>query len=140
ILFLVISFLRYDPDRPEVTLDDIDPRMLRVMFNQPPDEPKPPEEEPEISDEEKEEEKARKRAGGPEGRFGEPDRTNRSNIPRNTGEDMLQQGKVGLVKELDALAQTDTMKDLLSVGGQIGGLDEGVLVIGRGSGGMSTRG
>lgn len=139
-LLMVISFLSYDPDPPELKLEDVDERFARVMFNQPPEE----EEEPEdatASDEDEPEEKARKRAGGPEGKFGRPDRTQRSNIPKNRAEGTNPElGKKGLVKEMDALAQSDTMADLMGVGGQIGGLDEGELVIGAGNNGLSTRG
>jgi hypothetical protein len=71
-LLLGISFLRYDPDRPALTMDEVDDRFARVMFNRPPEEP--PEEEAEVGPEEQEEEKARKRAGGEEGKFGEPTR------------------------------------------------------------------
>lgn len=137
-LFLTISYLRYDPDRPELTLDDVDERFSRVMFNEPPD--PPPEEEAELSDEEQEAEKARKRAGGPEGKFGDPNKHGPSNIPRNTAESSVPGSNVGLVKELNALAQTDTMNNLLGVGGEIGGLDNGEFIVGGGNYGMSTKG
>ena len=138
---LTIAFLSYDPDRPKLELDDIDERFARAMFNTPPEEIPPPDEEAdaEEAEEEKPAAKARKRAGGPEGRFGMKDRTSESRIiPRgpNTGN----VGNVGVVKELNALSQTDTMADLLSVGDQIGGLPNGEIVVGGGNYGMSTKG
>lgn len=138
---LTIAFLSYDPDRPDLKLEDIDERFARAMFNTPPEEPPPPEEEEdaETSDEKQPASKARKRAGGPEGRFGMKDRTNESRIiPKgpNTGK----VGNVGVVKELNALSQTDTMADLLAVGDQIGGLPNGEIVVGGGNYGMSTKG
>ena len=136
VLLLAISFLRYDPDRPTMDLDEVDERFTRAMFNSPPKEI--PEEEPEISDAETKEEKARKKAGGDEGKFGRPDRTGPSNVPRLPGPSAAQQGIVGINAEL--LAQKATMDDLLSVGGQIAGVNEGPLIIGQGLGGMGTRG
>ena len=139
-LLMIISFLNYDPDPPALKLEDVDERMARVMFNLPPEE----EEEPDdatVSDEDEPEQKARKRAGGPEGKFGRPDRTARSNIPKNRAEGSNPElGKKGLVKERDALAQSDTMADLINIKKQLGGLDDGELVIGAGNSGLSTRG
>jgi len=140
-LFIAIAFLNYDPDRKKLELEDIDARFARAMFNDPPrDPPPPPEEEPELSDDPQPAERASKKAGGAEGRFGRPDLTNRSNVPRTDDTASSNATNVGLVKELNVLAQTDTMADLLAVGGVISGTDSGLLVIGNGSGGMSTRG
>jgi hypothetical protein len=138
---LTIAFLSYDPERPELKLEDLDDRFARAMFNTPPEDVPPPEEEDdaEEAEDDKPAAKARKRAGGPEGRFGMKDRTNESRIvPKgpNTGKI----GNVGVVKELNALSQTDAMADLLSVGDQIGGLPNGELVVGGGNYGMSTKG
>jgi TonB family protein len=139
--WLTFAFLDYDPDRPKLELDDVDERFTRAIFNDPPRDPPPEEEEkPEISDEEKAAEKARKRAAGPEGTYGRPDRTGRSNIPRTDSPTSSNATNIGLVKELNTLAQTDTMANLLAVGGEINGTDTGPLVVGAGSYGMSTRG
>lgn len=139
-ILLTIAFLSYDPDKPELQLEDIDERFTRAMFNEPKEEVPPPEEETdEDADEEHEASKARKRHKGAEGRFGMKDRTNESKIiPR--GPETGNVGNVGVVKELNALSQTDTMSDLLSVGDQIGGLPNGEMVIGGGNYGMSTKG
>lgn len=140
-LFLAIAFLNYDPGKRTLDLDDVDERFTRAIFNDPPrDPPPPPEEEPEIGDEEKSEERARKKAGGEEGRYGRPDLSGRSNVPKTDDPASSNATNVGLVKELNTLAQTDTMADLLSVGGVISGTGTGPLVIGNGTGGMGTRG
>jgi hypothetical protein len=139
-MLLGVAFLRYDPDRPELTLDQLDERFSRAIFNNPPrDELPPPEEEPEISDEDKPAETARKRAGGDEGRYGRPELQGRSNVPKAAGPS-TNATNVGLVREMNALAQSDQLADLLSVGGAISGTDTGPLVLGNGSGGMGTRG
>jgi TonB family protein len=140
--WITFAFLEYDPDRPKLELADVDERFTRAIFNDPPRDPVPPEEEekPEISDEEKAADKARKRAAGEEGTYGRPDRTGRSNIPRTDSPTSSNATNIGLVKELNTLAQTDTMADLLSVGGEINGTDTGPLVVGAGTYGMSTRG
>lgn len=139
-MLLGIAFLRYDPDRPELTLDDVDERFTRAIFNNPPrDEPPPPEEDPELSDEDKPAETARKRAGGEEGRYGRPELQGRSNVPKAAGPS-TNATNVGLVREMNELAQSDELADLLSVGGAISGTDSGPLVLGNGSGGMGTRG
>lgn len=139
-MLLGVAFLRYDPDRPEMTMEDLDERFSRAMFNNPPrDEPPPPEEEPEVSDEDKPAEAARKRAGGEEGRYGRPELQGRSNVPKAPGPS-TNATNVGLVREMNALAQSDELADLLSVGGAISGTDSGPLVLGNGSGGMGTRG
>lgn len=139
--WLTFAFLDYDPDRPKLELEAIDERFTRAIFNDPPRDPPPPEEEkPEISDEEKAADKARKRAAGPEGTYGRPDRTGRSNIPKTDSPTSTNATNVGLVKELNTLAQTDTMANLLAVGGEISGTDNGPLVVGAGTYGMSTRG
>lgn len=142
LLLMTIAFLRYDPDRPDLTVDDIDERFARVMFNKPPE--PPPEEEPEISDEDQEEEKERKKAGGKEGKFGDPNKRGPSNVPRNPNETLSEKVNVGLVKELNQLDKNPAMADLLGVSGQLanafGGQDEGELVVGAGNFGMSTRG
>ncbi|RMH00186.1 MAG: energy transducer TonB [Deltaproteobacteria bacterium] len=137
--FMVVAFLDYEPDRPMLDTPAVSDRMARALFNRPP----PEEEEPpaEVSDEDREEEKARKRAGGDEGKFGRPDKRGPSNVPRSADEVAA---NTGLVRELNQLAQTNTMGDLLGVSGQVGqalsGLDEGELVVGAGNFGMSTKG
>ncbi|HET6585328.1 MAG TPA: AgmX/PglI C-terminal domain-containing protein [Nannocystaceae bacterium] len=136
-LFLAISFLRYDPDRPELGIEDIDERFTRAMFNYPPKD-EIPEEEPTISDKDEPEEKARKKAGGDEGKFGRPDLRGPSNVPRLPGPSATTPGQVGLAREL--LAQEAQLNDLLGVGGQISGTDNGPLIIGEGLGGMGLRG
>jgi outer membrane biosynthesis protein TonB len=138
-IVLVVALLRYDPGKPRIDDDAVSDRMARVMFSKPPE--PPPEEEPEIAKEEQKEEKERKKAGGDEGKFGDPDRRGPSNIPRNPKEVAA---NTGLVKELNALAESSTMTDLLGVSGQVGqalgGLDDGALVVGAGNFGMSTKG
>ena len=134
-ILLVVSFLNYDPNAPELTLEDIDPRMQRAMFNYPPDDP--PEEEIEVSEDPKDD-RQRKKAGGEEGKFGDPNKTGRSNVPRLADPNLVKEGKVGLVKEL--LAQESEMTDLLGVGEQISGFDNGELLIGGGNYGLSTKG
>ena len=137
-LFLAISFLRYDPDRPQLALEDVDERFTRAMWNYPPDD-KIPEEEPTVSDSEQKEEKARKKAGGEEGKFGRPDARGPSNVPRLPTVSSNQPGtNVGLASDL--LAQKAQLEDLLSVGAQISGTDNGPLIIGEGLGGMGLRG
>jgi TonB family protein len=139
--WLTFSFLEYDPDKPQLTLDAIDERFTRAIFNDPPRDPPPPEEEKaEISDEEKKAEKARKRAAGEEGVYGRPDRVGRSNIPKTDSPTSTNATNVGLVKELNLLAQSDTMENLMNVGGAISGTDDGPLIVGAGTYGMSTRG
>ncbi len=139
-LFIAITFLNYDPGKRTLDLEQVDERFTRAIFNDPPRDPEPvPEEEAEISDEDKPAERTSKKAGGPEGRFGRPDLTGRSNVPRTT-DTSSNATNVGLVEELNKLAQTDTMADLLSVGGDISGSGTGPLTIGNGSGGMGTRG
>lgn len=139
-LFLAIAFLNYDPEKRTLDLDAVDERFTRAIFNDPPRDPPPPEEDPDVSDADKPADTARKRAGGEEGRFGRPDLTGRSNVPKTDDAVSSNATNVGLVKELNALAQTDTMADLLSVGGVISGTGTGPLVIGNGTGGMGTRG
>ncbi len=138
-LLLIVAFLQYDPDRPVVEGPELSDRMLEAMFNKPPE--PPPEEEPEISNEDQEEEKERKKAGGDEGKFGDPNKRGPSNVPRNPEEVAANSG---LVKELNTLADSSAMNDLLGVSGQVGqalgGLDEGPLVVGGGNFGMSTKG
>ncbi|MBX7081834.1 MAG: TonB family protein [Nannocystaceae bacterium] len=139
-LLLGIAYLRYDPERHHLELEQLDERITRAMFNDPPRDPPPEEDTPITGDEDKPAEKPRKRAGGPEGTFGRPDKVGRSNIPKTDATTSTNATNVGLVKELNVLAQTDTMADLLSVGGQISGTDTGPLVVGAGTFGMSTRG
>jgi len=137
--FMVVTFLSYEPTRPMIETPAVSDRMARALFNQPP--PEEEEARPEVSDRDQEEEKARKRAGGREGRFGRPDKRGPSNVPRSADEVAA---NTGLVRELNQLAQTNTMGDLLGVSGQVGqalsGLDEGDLVVGAGNFGMSTKG
>lgn len=140
-ILLGITFLNYDPGKRTLELDTVDERFTRAIFNDPPREPPPPEEDKAV-DESKEADKsaARKRAGGEEGRYGRPDLHARSNIPKTSDAASSNATNVGLVKELNTLAQTDTMANLLSVGGVISGTDSGPLIIGNGTGGMGTRG
>ncbi len=139
-LLLGIAYLRYDPERHKLELDDLDARITRAMFNDPPRDPPPEEDTPLAADEDKPAEKPRKRAAGDEGTFGRPDRVGRSNIPKTDATSSSNATNVGLVRELNDLAQTSTMADLLAVGGQISGTDNGPLVVGNGTYGMSTRG
>ena len=136
-LFMAITFLRYDPDRPPLEAPQISERMATAMFSPPPQ--PPPEEEAEVSDQEQVSEKQRKRAGDKEGKFGQADKRGPSNIPKGPAA-----VNVGLVRELNTLADSSTMADLLGTSGQVQqaltGLDQGQLVIGNGSGGMSTKG
>lgn len=139
--WLTFAFLDYDPDRPRLELEAIDERFTRAIFNDPPRDPPPEEEEKaEISDDEKKAEKARKRAAGEEGVYGRPDRVGRSNIPKTDSPTSTNAHNVGLVKELNLLAQSDTMENLMNVGGAISGTDDGPLIVGAGTYGMSTRG
>lgn len=141
-LFMMIAYLNYDPERPYLDKPEVSDRMARFMFNQPPE--PPPEEDPEVSDKDQEEEKERKKAGGEEGKFGDPNKRGPSNIPRNPNEALAERVNVGLVRELNEFQQNNQMADLLGVSGQVssalGGLDDGALVVGEGSYGMSTKG
>jgi hypothetical protein len=47
---------------------------------------------------------------------------------------------VGVVKEMNLLAQKGTVGELMNLGSQISGMDSGELVVGGGNYGMSTRG
>jgi hypothetical protein len=139
--FKFAADLMYAANRGDIDVPDASDRMSRVMFNKPP--PEEEEEEPETGPDDQEEEKEAKRAGGEEGKFGDPNKRGPSNVPKMDNA-RSRTADLAMVGALNDAKDSDVMRDLLGTTGQIsdavGGMDEGALVIGGGNYGMSTKG
>lgn len=139
--FKLAADLLYAANRTEIDRPDTSDRMSRVMFNNPP--PEEEEEDPSVGKAEQEEEKQAKRAGGKEGKFGDPDKRGPSNVPKMS-DARARTADLAMVGALNDARDSDVMRDLLGTQGQIsdavGGMDEGELLIGGGNYGMSTKG
>lgn len=144
--FIIIAELSYDPTikKADLTIPD---RFVKFIADEPPDALE--EEEEEV--EEPEEDTTGKKAGGEEGKFGDPDKDiEESKIPKTDGEmvDKIDVKNLGINK---ALGSNLLGKGPLSnVFGNTDGFDSkmnvamsgegGTLQIGRGAGGMGMRG
>lgn len=145
VIFLIIAELQYDPNinRQNLELPD---RFVNFIAEDPPD---PLEEEEELD--EPEEDTTGKKAGGEEGKFGDPDKdVEESKIPKTDGEmvDKIDVKNLGINKALGS--QLLGQGPLKNIFGNTDGFDskmnvamsgEGnALQIGRGAGGMGMRG
>lgn len=139
--FKLAADLLYAANQVEIDAGDASDRMSRVMFNKPPEEEE--EEEPEVGPDDQEEEKEAKRAGGEEGKFGDPNKRGPSNVPK-MDDAHARTANMAMVGVLNDTKDTAVMRDLLGTTGQIsdavGGMGEGELLIGAGNYGMSTKG
>ncbi len=139
--FKFAADLLYAANKVEFDADDASDRMSRVMFNKPPEEEE--EEEPEVGPDDQEEEKEAKRAGGEEGKFGDPNKRGPSNVPK-MDDARSRTANMAMVGALNDAKDSAVMRDLLGTTGQIsdavGGMGEGELLIGEGNYGMSTKG
>jgi hypothetical protein len=139
-LLMLIAVINHEPPPEKLSLDEVDERFARVMFNQPQEDPPPSEDVPkEVSEEKSESVKGRKRHKGPEGTLGRPDLPGETTI-RPKGPATGDLGSKGVVKHLDALAQTGAVGDLLDLGDRTGGFPDGEIIIGGGNYGTGTRG
>lgn len=144
-VFLLIAELSYDPnvDRANLQIPD---RFVTFLAEEEPD---PLEDEEDL--EEPEEDTTGKKAGGEEGKFGDPDSDiPESKVPKSDGEmvDKIDVKNIGINKALGSnLLGKGPLKNIF---GNVDGFDakmnvamsgEGnTLVIGRGAGGMGMRG
>ncbi len=144
-VFLLIAALSYDPNVDRANLE-IPDRFVKFIADEPPE---PIEEEEEL--EEPEEDTTGKKAGGEEGKFGDPDKDiPESKIPKVDGEmvDKIDVKNLGINKALGSnLLGQGPLKNIF---GNVDGFDAKMnvamsgegnsLVIGRGAGGMGMRG
>lgn len=144
-VFLLVAALSYDPNvrRSDLQIPD---RFVKFIAEEPPE---PIEEEEEL--EEPEEDTTGKKAGGEEGKFGDPDKDiPESKIPKTDGEmvDKIDVKNLGINKALGSnLIGQGPLKNIF---GDVDGFDAKMnvamsgegnsLVIGRGAGGMGMRG
>ncbi len=143
--FLLVAALSYDPNvnRADLQIPD---RFVKFIAEEPPE---PIEEEEEID--EPEEDTTGKKAGGEEGKFGDPDKDiPESKIPKTDGEmvDKIDVKNLGINKALGSnLLGSGALKNIF---GNTDGFDAKMnvamsgegnsLVVGRGAGGMGMRG
>lgn len=139
--FKLAADLLYKANMGDIEQPDVSDRMAQVMFNKPPEEEE--EEDPTVSNKDQEEEKEAKRAGGKEGKFGDPNKKGPSNVPK-MDDARARTADMAMVGALNDAKDTAVMRDLLGTSGAIsdavGGMDEGELMIGGGNYGMSTKG
>lgn len=140
---LLTAFLAYEPDS-ELDGLHLDPGFAEVLVDDV-DDPIEPKDEQVAS-----EETSGKKAGGEEGKFGEPDKVVESKVPKDDGEmvDEVDPSQVGVNKLLSeqrlgqgAIAKLMDTSDGISPELDVafgGGDDE--LRVGRGTGGLSIRG
>ncbi len=144
IAFLLVAFLAFDVDRDLQELENLD-RFAKIMVDEAPE----PLEEEEL--EEPEEDTTGKKAGGEEGKFGDPDEDiPESKIPKVDGEmvEEIDVKNLGVNKALSSdVLGSGPLKNIF---GNSEGFDAkmnvamsgegGDLVVGRGAGGMGFRG
>ncbi len=147
IALLVVAFLAYDP----VDALDVDPppttAIAKLLLDKP-EEPKPDEPKPKSEQRKVREDDASKRAAGKEGKIGNPDaKLEKTVIPRGPKDQIVAKvSQTGLLGVLKQTKQSQALKTLLSdtpdatMTTAMAGLKGAQLAIGRGSGGMSTRG
>ncbi|MBU0552342.1 AgmX/PglI C-terminal domain-containing protein [Myxococcota bacterium] len=140
---LIAAFMLWDMNASLMELDLDNNRFLDILM----EEPDPPaEEEKEIPEEEDED--VGKKAGGEEGKFGEPDKIEESKVPKRDGQMVDKIKDIGVHKALNTslmgsgalsnvFGNQDQFSDSLSAA-MAGG--DGPLVMGRGMGGMGMRG
>jgi hypothetical protein len=145
VALLVIAFLLWEPEDAL----DIDPppstAIAKILMEKPP-EPEP--EKPKTEARKVREDDASKRAAGKEGKIGNKDAKDvPTKIPKGPRDQIAQKvSNMGLLGTLKQGKQSQALKMLLSdtpdatVTTAMAGLKGAELVIGRGSGGMSTRG
>jgi outer membrane biosynthesis protein TonB len=148
IALLILAFLATDAE----DFLDVDPppsAAIAKILLEPPPEPLPPEEKKPKQDPRKvREEDASKRAAGKEGKIGNPDsKIEKTVIPKGPKDQIVAKvSNTGLLGVLKKNNQSQALKTLLSdtpdatMTTAMAGLKGAQLAIGRGTGGMSTRG
>lgn len=140
---LISAFWLWD-DEPKLEGIDLSDRFLKILVEDP-----PPENEPEEEDQQEEiDEDVGKKAGGEEGKFGEPDKVEESKVPKRDGEMVDKIKDVGIHKALGSnLIGRGPLKnvfgDQAGFGDKLNAAMSGVgddLVVGHGAGGMGLRG
>lgn len=137
---LIAAFMLWDMNASLMELDLDNNRFLDVLM----EEPEPEPEEEEIVEED---DSASKKAGGEEGKFGEPDKIEESKVPKRDGQMVDKIKDIGVHKALTDISSSGALSsvfgnqnefsDNLSMA-MAGG--DGPLVMGHGMGGMGMRG
>ncbi len=147
VALLVIAFVLWEPEDAL----DVDPppsaAIAKILLDRPPEE-KPEANQPTPKDRRRvREQDASKRAAGKEGKIGNPEAKGETKIPRGPRDQIASRvSSVGLLGVLKQGKQSAALKTLLSdtpdaqITTAMAGLKGAQLVIGHGSGGMSTRG
>jgi TonB family protein len=143
---LAIGWIFGGPSDDALDLDPPPSTAIAKMILEPPKEPEP--EKPQPSQRKVREEDASKRAREKEGKVGNPDaKVAETKIPKGDKDQIVKKvSNVGLLGVVKAGKQSQALKSLLSdtpdatMTTAMAGLKGTELVIGRGSGGMSTRG
>ena len=142
---LIVGFVLWEPDDPL----DIDPPPTRAIAKLILEQKKEPEpEKPKPSPRKVREEDASRRAREKEGKVGNPEaKVAETKIPKGERDQIVRKvSNMGLLGSLKATKQSSALKSLLSdtpdatMTTALAGLKGTELVVGRGSGGMSTRG
>jgi hypothetical protein len=150
IALLIIAFLAWEP----TDALDIDPppttAIAKLIFDPPPEEKPEEKKKPGGGDDprKRREEDSSKKAAGKEGKIGNPDAAAKdTKIPKGPKDQIVQKvSNMGLLGTLKQNKQSGALKMLLSdtpdatMTTAMAGLKGTELVIGKGSGGMSTRG
>ena len=146
ISILLVGYLFGGPDDDALDLDPPPSTAIAKMILEPP--PVEPEKKPDPSPRKVREEDASKRAREKEGKVGNADaKVAETKIPKGDKDQMVKKvSNMGLLGTIKASKQSAALKSLLSdtpdatMTTAMAGLKGTELVVGRGSGGMSTRG
>jgi outer membrane biosynthesis protein TonB len=145
IALLIVAFVMWEPD----DMLDVDPppsaAIAKILLDKPPE---PKEEEKPKQARKVREDDASKRAAQKEGKIGNPDsKTEKTVIPKGPKDQIVAKvTQTGLLGALKATKQSQALKTLLSdtpdatMTTAMAGLKGAQLAIGRGAGGLSTRG
>jgi hypothetical protein len=148
IALLVLAFAFWEKDEQL----DVDPppsaAIAKVLLDKPPEPPPPEEKKPKQDPRKVREEDASKRAAGKEGTIGNPDAKNVKTVIAKGPRDQIVKKVtgLGLLGTLKAPNQNQALKSLLSdtpdanMTTALAGVKGATTVIGRGTGGSSTRG
>jgi len=146
VAMLITAFVLWEPD-DSLEVDPPPSAAIAKMLLQPPEEKKEEEKKPD-SPRKVREEDASKRAAGKEGKIGNPDaKLEKTVIPKGPKDQIVAKvTQSGLLGALKQGKQSEALKTLLSdtpdatMTTAMAGLKGAQLAIGKGSGGMSTRG
>jgi hypothetical protein len=146
IAMLIVAFVMWEPD-DSLEVDPPPSAAIAKMLLEPPEEKKEEEKKPD-SPRKVREEDASKRAAGKEGKIGNPDaKLEKTVIPKGPKDQIVAKvTQTGILGALKQGKQSQALKTLLSdtpdatMTTAMAGLKGAELAIGKGSGGMSTRG